>query len=167
MKMASIKQVSTLASMCRERGLAVQPVYDEQNAGKLDNDRVNELFKLLKAKPKLVQTEIPVTKPAPVEVTQGFWKLGDAVYRVNYNQAHSHLYASRLVVAPSTKHGYRWEYSKGTMGKLAHGGTKLGAEWVKQFGDLYSHCCLCGRELTVPDSVQKGIGPVCAEKIGL
>lgn len=172
--MASIKQVAMLVKMCRERNLDIQPIYNEQNSGKLSNQRVNELMALIKSNAK-VNTAVKIS-PTPVvksstkssvKVTQGFWKLGHDTYRVNYNQAHTHLYASKLVVDSTAKHGYRWVYASGTMDKIAKSGTKLGGEWVKQFGDLYSHCCLCGRELTIPASVQKGIGPVCADKIGL
>jgi hypothetical protein len=33
-------------------------------------------------------------------------------------------------------------------------------EWIA------SHCCLCGRPLVDPDSIERGIGPICLDKVG-
>ncbi len=33
-----------------------------------------------------------------------------------------------------------------------------------EFGKKFGTCCLCGRELTNPESVELGIGPVCRAK---
>lgn len=33
-----------------------------------------------------------------------------------------------------------------------------------EFGHKFGTCCLCGRELTNPESVRLGIGPVCRSK---
>lgn len=33
-----------------------------------------------------------------------------------------------------------------------------------EFGKKFGTCCMCGRELTNPESVALGIGPVCREK---
>lgn len=36
-----------------------------------------------------------------------------------------------------------------------------------KYGKLSGRCCSCGRELTNEDSIEAGIGPVCAEKFGI
>jgi len=33
-----------------------------------------------------------------------------------------------------------------------------------KYGKLAGRCCSCGRELTDDDSIEAGIGPVCARK---
>ena len=38
---------------------------------------------------------------------------------------------------------------------------------LRAYGMESGRCGICGRELTVPESIEMGIGPVCAEKIGL
>ena len=38
---------------------------------------------------------------------------------------------------------------------------------LRAYGMESGHCGICGRELTAPESIEMGIGPVCAEKIGL
>lgn len=35
-----------------------------------------------------------------------------------------------------------------------------------EHGRLTGHCCVCNRLLTDPDSVARGIGPICAERFG-
>lgn len=39
------------------------------------------------------------------------------------------------------------------------------SERVEMFHD--GRCCRCGRKLTTPESVQSGIGPECAKRIGV
>jgi hypothetical protein len=40
----------------------------------------------------------------------------------------------------------------------------LGA--AMKYGKLAGRCCSCGRDLTDPESIERGIGPVCATKFG-
>jgi uncharacterized Zn finger protein (UPF0148 family) len=35
-----------------------------------------------------------------------------------------------------------------------------------EFGKMTGHCCVCNRLLTDPESVNRGIGPICAERFG-
>lgn len=37
---------------------------------------------------------------------------------------------------------------------------------AETYGHLTGHCCICNRELTNPESVERGIGPICADKFG-
>lgn len=37
---------------------------------------------------------------------------------------------------------------------------------AKNFGMLTGVCCSCGRQLTADESVEAGIGPICATKFG-
>lgn len=39
-----------------------------------------------------------------------------------------------------------------------------GLEAVKEIGMLTGNCCVCGRTLTAEDSINEGIGPICAGK---
>jgi hypothetical protein len=41
---------------------------------------------------------------------------------------------------------------------------KMTLEQAKEFGALYGVCCVCGRTLTNEQSIEDGIGPVCAGK---
>jgi hypothetical protein len=42
-----------------------------------------------------------------------------------------------------------------------------GADYLAQVGKETGQCCFCGLELTDPESVEVGYGPVCAKKHGL
>ncbi len=44
------------------------------------------------------------------------------------------------------------------------GGRKMTLEEAEEFGALYGFCCRCGRTLTDENSIEAGIGPVCAGK---
>lgn len=37
---------------------------------------------------------------------------------------------------------------------------------AKVFGNVTNSCCVCGRELTNKQSVEEGIGPICAGRVG-
>jgi rRNA maturation protein Nop10 len=37
---------------------------------------------------------------------------------------------------------------------------------AKAYGLKFNHCCICGRELTNPESRVRGIGPICAGRFG-
>ncbi len=41
------------------------------------------------------------------------------------------------------------------------------ASYAAMHGKKFNHCCFCALELTHPDSVAVGYGPICAEKWGL
>lgn len=45
--------------------------------------------------------------------------------------------------------------------------SKNPAEYARMTGKATGRCCCCGRELTDPESIANGIGPICAEKWGL
>jgi len=36
--------------------------------------------------------------------------------------------------------------------------------YAKAYGRRFGVCCCCGRELTAEDSIEAGIGPICAER---
>ena len=38
--------------------------------------------------------------------------------------------------------------------------------YAEAYGKQTGHCCICSRELTDPQSVARGIGPICADKFG-
>lgn len=40
-------------------------------------------------------------------------------------------------------------------------------EYARMTGKQTGRCCCCGRELTDPESIANGIGPICADKWGL
>jgi hypothetical protein len=101
------------------------------------------------------------------EVTEGMWKLGDRVIKVQRAvHGSGHLYTKELVKGFFVDDSWVFERLTGGMKILrtnpeAH---KMTLEEAVQFGKLYGVCCRCGAILTNEDSISAGIGPVCAGK---
>ena len=95
-------------------------------------------------------------------ITEGHYLQVDTVYVVVKSQA-NRLYAKKLV---STRRGSaRWEYAPNAMRHLTTA-DRLTLADAKAMGVRLGVCVICGRTLTDPDSVEAGIGPVCAAKVG-
>lgn len=74
-------------------------------------------------------------------------------------------YAKRLSMpAPGSTKG-SWVYAPGMLQTLATA-PKMTLEQAKEFGKLHGVCCICGKTLSDPKSVEAGIGPVCIKKVG-
>jgi len=103
---------------------------------------------------------------APALAADGIFAKGDEVYKVQWNQNHTSLYAKRLVEDGSAK-GFCWEYvGKGPLHHLTED-DRLTAEKAKSLGALYGVCVFCSATLTDEASIAAGYGPVCAENNGL
>lgn len=94
---------------------------------------------------------------APEPITEGMYKVGTDVYKVQAAvNGSGRLYAKKLV-------GQTFVYSPGAM-KVLRPEHKMTLEQAKEWGLLYGTCCVCGRTLTDERSIAAGIGPVCANK---
>lgn len=87
------------------------------------------------------------------------------VYRVRESKA-GHQYAERLLtqIEREENEGKAWLYEgrKPLAGLSAD--TILTFQQAKAYGKAYGICADCGKLLSNPDSVEAGIGPVCASK---
>ena len=95
-------------------------------------------------------------KPAPMPV--GVHKLGDTIYRVKMNQHGTRTYAYEAM--PGGNGG--WQYVGQVVGITV--ATLLTLDEAIAIGHSTGNCIICNRLLTVPKSVKRGIGPVCAKK---
>ena len=91
--------------------------------------------------------------PAP-----GYYNLDGDVWVVVPNKAETSVYAKRMNLATG-----RWEYVTGAAKFLTE---RLTLEQAAALGHLHGRCVLCGAELSDPESVKRGIGPVCAKRLG-
>jgi hypothetical protein len=118
--------------------------------------------------------ETNATAQTPVDLASGMYRMDETIYKVQVAvHGSGRPYAKRLVqieveVDPSrvqdvTEKVWRFEYAPGMVHKLRpeH---KLTLEEAKAFGALYGTCCCCGRTLTNEESIENGIGPICAGK---
>ncbi len=108
-----------------------------------------------------LQMAAPVAKPGPATVGM-YRKLGQ-VYRVD--NWRGHLVASRLDFMDNPE-GVHWAKTivPGMARRLTQA-DRMDITEVAAFGHLTGQCMRCGRELTRPDSVAKGIGPECIKMI--
>jgi len=172
--MTTMAQIEMLTKMCEERGLSTLPIEQERLNGTLTNARVQHLFQVLKGKPKLpkviptqsdtVQATEYTTKKSNQPAAEGGYQVGDTIYKVK-NGKSGYNYAMELV-GQLANGGPRWEIAKGMVFKLTEA-DRMTAAQVKAFGDLYRHCIYCGKELTRPESIDRGCGPSCAAKHGI
>lgn len=85
---------------------------------------------------------------------------GDII-RVYFGQQSGRMLAKRLV-----SHGdhHEYEYMGAASRFVGPNTTRLSLEEAKEFGRMTGHCCVCARRLDDPESVEAGIGPVCARR---
>lgn len=112
------------------------------------------VVKLLKAEDKVEEQNNRATA-----VRVGFYAYGAGVAEVVRNQAGTRLYAKILDV-----HTGRWAYVAGLVSKLKLE-DRLTVEQAAALGKKWHRCMVCGRELTNDDSIDRGIGPICLNKL--
>lgn len=94
----------------------------------------------------------------------GIYQRDGAIFKVQAAiHGSNHLYAKRLIVPEGGGKG-RFEYEKGAVSRLQPE-DRLSLADAKAFGAIYGVCCVCGALLTNEDSIEAGIGPVCAGKL--
>jgi hypothetical protein len=100
--------------------------------------------------------EAPAARPL---VGEGYYLMNDHVYNVARSRSSQRLYARRLVLVGYGRRA-RWLYERGAYFNLTDE-MSLTVEQAARLGHLHGVCMICGRTLTDPESVERGIGPVC------
>lgn len=103
----------------------------------------------------------------------GMYKKGDVIYKVQRAvHGSGHQYAKKLCYFDPDGHEARragtegsWEfiYQQGAINTLMPE-EKMSLEEAQEFGRIYGVCCRCGATLTNEESIEAGIGPICATK---
>lgn len=99
-----------------------------------------------------------------------------AVFRVYLGQQSGRNLVKRLVDTgqphpeDASINLHDWEYVGAADGRKAQvalrESRRMTLDEAKEYGRMTGSCCRCGRRLDVPESVEAGIGPVCAGKVG-
>lgn len=90
-------------------------------------------------------------------IEEGFYALSeDEIYMVVRSKA------GRLYAKIHNGDG-RWDYSAGSITKLEPK-MRMDLDAAKNYGKETGQCLVCGRTLTNPDSIEAGIGPICASR---
>lgn len=95
---------------------------------------------------------------APVEVAEGYYRVGDRIAEVRISRE-GRPYG--LLLDEETG---RFDFTRGLIFRIAREGVKLTLDYAEEFGRRTHRCAICGRTLTVKESIERGIGPRCADK---
>jgi hypothetical protein len=101
----------------------------------------------------------PRNAKAQAAAVEGFHFLGGKVYKVQANRAGTAHYAKVLDSETGS-----FEYAGAGPLRLLSEETLLTLDQAAEFGKLYGRCARCGATLTDEDSIERGIGPICATK---
>lgn len=91
----------------------------------------------------------------------GMYRVGERIFKVLPSRNSDRHYAKELIGESAT--GYSFQYAKGAM-YLIKAEHRMSLKQAAEFGKLTGTCCCCGKLLTDPKSIEKGIGPVCEGK---
>lgn len=105
-------------------------------------------------------------KPKREQAQPGYYVTEDGTFVVVVtNRAGTATYAKQLIVAKTAtgRSKARWQYTPG-LGFTVAASRPMTLTEATKFGHLHGVCLVCCRTLTDPESVKRGIGPVCATK---
>lgn len=104
-----------------------------------------------------------VNTQAPTVEADQLYKYQGEIYRTKESKI-GRIYALRLVPGVEGEKGH-FVYESGVVYNLTSD-MLLTQEQAKEFGRRFGICCRCGRTLTTEDSINRMMGPICAEKLG-
>lgn len=174
LKPASPKQVSFITSLMTDRRPATsgdELILDALKSQSLDNlssREASSAIDFLMSLPRAPRQDTPVTDDAVTK--PGVFRKDEEIYLVKPNQQKTRLYAKRLVKsADRLTEGekivkFEWDYAPGAIFKLAESDrVSLDDDEIRDITTRYGRCICCGRALKAAASVQRMIGPVCAQ----
>lgn len=124
-------------------------------AGTLTRERASEIISLLSKLPKKSEA----AAESGVYVIDGEYHV-----RVYLGQQSGKMLAKRIVIGPDNEVSYDYVGAASSVFRSAYSVERLSLEEVGRLGIATGQCLVCGRRLDDPESVDRGIGPVCAEK---
>jgi hypothetical protein len=126
-------------------------------AGTLTRGQASELITVLKTQPRKIDAgrDNGTMTPGVYRATDG------TLYRVYPARADRSRLLAKIVIR--TAYGVEFEYA-GAASRFVNASQRLSREEAAAFGRETGWCVVCGTELTDPDSIAAGIGPVCATK---
>lgn len=90
------------------------------------------------------------------ELDEGMYRMNDEIFKVYRTQA-GHLATKQL-----TEDGFEYMGRKPLHSLTAE--HRMTLDEAKEYGKVTGTCCNCGRTLTNEESIEAGIGPICAGK---
>ncbi|UYL88152.1 hypothetical protein SEA_EVAA_40 [Gordonia phage Evaa] len=124
----------------------------------LTRSGISKLIELLYACP---HTKAQADSQVHSDDIEGFWVVEGEIVKVQIAvHGSGRPYGKRL----DTETG-KFVYGKGLLGPIRRGeAERLTLDRAKALGHLYGRCVCCGATLTNEESIEAGIGPICASK---
>lgn len=150
------KQSNFLAKLCQERGIDYAGLQAQAIAlGTWTRHDVSLAIDDIKSWPKTPQAPVPIG----VHVVPGLPPTVDPILvQVRRSQA-GNLYGKTRLAS-----GRSWSYKPGSLEGLSDA-TLLDEATAAKLGLQFGICQICARDLTDPESVRLGIGPVCRKRV--
>lgn len=104
------------------------------------------------------------TPTTPTNAPLGVYKHGGEIYRVVKARQSENRYAQKLITIEGR--APRWDIAYGFVRTLKVE-ELISPEVAAQMGRAFGYCVICGRFLSDPESIAKGIGPVCYERVSV
>lgn len=145
---ATDKQISFITSLAERKGFNLA----ESLSGltKASASRMIETLLSMKDAPKSIT-------PTSTAVTEGMYTVGTRIFKVQAAKQSGNLYAKELIEKS-------FEYVAGAISIVRREGIRMTLDEAAAYGKATGQCCVCSRELTVKESIDRGIGPICASK---
>ena len=168
---ATDKQLAFIGKLSDEREIGSIERAMIERANSYDKRQASALITMLLACPKKKPVFASVTSATPGRldsvVEEGYYVDGKGesaqVFHVTWNRPRTRKYVLRLNTEPKAK---RWEYLRDLDPSELAGLPRLSLLEAAKFGKRTGRCAVCGRTLSTNESMARGIGPVCAEKLG-
>jgi hypothetical protein len=151
-KPASEKQLGLITKLAGERGFDLTGIDTASLTGGR-NGSASALITSLFGMPRVDGQGTTKVDPDP-----GFYRVGDDIVQVRISKS-GNWYAQLAVKVPGRK-SLKWDY----LGKRIDMATAVKMSEAEA-GRFYGYCMMCGALLEDPDSIERGIGPVCAKKV--
>jgi hypothetical protein len=166
---ATPPQQKFLTALINERRESLQDLLDEGKTvdgllASLDTDAMNPgrasrwITRLLDIPKDSRSQQSAGENPEP---DAGMYKVGEKIVRVYFGQQSHRMLAKELVESDEHDSGWDWAYMGAASRFVAPTTPKLSIEEAAKFGRMTGTCAVCARRLDVPESVDRGIGPVC------
>lgn len=164
---ATEAQIRFLVTLAQEIAAlnGIEPIDYSEKFATLSKREASAMIEELKAQAQKLRAakwaqeraEREAARKAAVTVDAGIYLLAGVVYKVQ-----KAVHGSGNLYAKVLQDG-AFVYAPGAIRSLLpeH---RMTLEQAREYGQLYGVCCNCGATLTDEESIEAGIGPVCAKK---
>lgn len=143
-------QTSYIKSLAERKGFTLTESLSSMT--KQSASRMIETLLSMNDKPRQV-----ISAKSNAQVTEGMYKTSEGkIFKVYLNTEKSRLLAKELIDGKFVYQGMATRFVKAS--------ERMSIEEAKAYGKRTGQCCVCSRTLTVKESIEAGIGPICASR---